>query len=72
MCCGAIINSRIKNIYYGFADRDNGFKNCINQSLIFEKTHLKVIEGNILENECKWIVSNFFESKRKKNKKKVK
>ena len=71
MCYGAIINSRIKNIYYGFSDKENGFKSKIDNKLLFYKNHLENIEGSILENDCKSIISKFFISKRKKSKKNV-
>ena len=72
MCYGAILNSRIKCLYYGFEDEENGFKTKINFHIDLSTKHLRKIEGNILGNDCNYLVSNFFQSKRKKNKKKAK
>lgn len=59
MCMGAIIESRIKEVYYGTAF--NGVqmydKNCI-KSVISIK--------NIQNDECSKMLSSFFEKKRKK------
>ena len=68
MCYGAIINARISTVYYGASDLENGFVSKVNRNVILNK-HLKKIESNILENECKTILLNFFKTKRKKNKK---
>ena len=36
MCFGAIINSRIKNLYFGVEDNENGFRALVeNNSLFF-------------------------------------
>ncbi len=68
MCYGAILNSRISNIIYGFSDADKGFKMRLNKELILYRNHLKNIEGNVLNIDCKMLVDYFFKSKRKKNK----
>ena len=69
MCYGAIINSRIKNIYYGLSDSDNGFRNLVSKEKILGNNHIENIEGDILEFDCKKIIQDFFASKRKINKK---
>ena len=68
MCYGAILNSRISNIIYGFSDTDKGFKMRLNKELILYRNHLKNIEGKVLNIDCKMLVDIFFKSKRKKNK----
>ena len=68
MCYGAILNSRIVNVIYGFSDNDKGFRVRLNKELILYRTHLKNIEGNILHLDCKILVKDFFKFKRKKNK----
>ena len=62
MCFGAIINSRIKNLFYGFVDEKNGFKKNINVDNIFLKKHLNLIESGFLEKECREIVQDFLGS----------
>ena len=69
MCYGAIINSRIKNIYYGFSDSENGFRSKISKEKILSCNHVENIESNILEYDCKKIIQDFFANKRKINKK---
>ena len=62
MCIGAILNSRIENLYYGMSDKENGYittKKFINNSV-----HLKSIEGSILEYDSKKIIQDFFLNKR--------
>ena len=62
MCIGAILNSRIENLYYGMSDKENGYittKKFINNSV-----HLKSIEGSILEFDSKKIIQDFFLNKR--------
>ena len=62
MCVGAILNSRIENLYYGMSDKENGYittKKFINNSV-----HLKSIEGSILEFDSKKIIQDFFLNKR--------
>ena len=62
MCIGAILNSRIENLYYGMPDKENGYittKKFINNSV-----HLKSIEGSILEYDSKKIIQDFFLNKR--------
>lgn len=59
MCMGAIIESRIKEVYYGTAF--NGIqmydKNCIKSAISIK---------NIQNDECSKMLSSFFEKKRKK------
>ena len=63
MCYGAIINSRIKNLFFGLHDDKNGFMK--NNKNLF-KNHLKYVEGGVLEFESKILIQDFFLKKRKK------
>jgi tRNA(adenine34) deaminase len=65
MCFGAILNSRIKNLYYGAEDVTNGFKIKVLNEDLFSK-HLEKIQSGILGNKCKGILKDFFQQKRKK------
>jgi len=65
MCFGAIINSRIKSLYYGFQDLNSGFKIKIKDEYLLS-SHLENIKHGIRENQCKHLVENFFINKRKK------
>lgn len=55
MCSGAILQSRIKKVVYGIANKDFGYSNKL--------TKVKVIDG-ILEKECMEIMKKFWQEKR--------
>ena len=67
MCYGAILNSRIENLYYGFEDPKLGFRVNI-VSLNSLNIHLKNIQSGVLDQKCKSILKDFFINKRKNNK----
>lgn len=65
MCMGAILNSRIKTLYYG---AKNNKENALSLDEIVaraELNHKTKIVGGILEKECSELVSSYFRSKRK-------
>jgi len=67
MCFGAILNSRIKNLYYGVEDSENGFKvRLVDDNYCLH--HLEKIKSGIFELDCKNILVDFFKNKRKNNK----
>lgn len=65
MCTGAIINSRIKKIYFGTKDPKGGAIES-NIKLIDVKSlnHYPEYKYGILEKECSDILKKFFQSKR--------
>lgn len=66
MCVGAIIQSRISNIYYGAKDPKGGaIESSINALDAKNINHHPNVEGGILEKDCSEIISNYFKSKRK-------
>ena len=67
MCYGAILNSRIENLYYGVEDPKLGFGVNI-VSLNSLNIHLKNIQSGVLDEKCKSILKDFFINKRKNNK----
>tara|TARA_B100001113_G_C21032340_1_gene588540 strand:- start:83 stop:550 length:468 start_codon:yes stop_codon:yes gene_type:complete len=67
MCYGAILNSRIENLYYGVEDSKLGFRVNI-VSINSLNIHLKNIQSGVLEQKCKSILKDFFINKRKNNK----
>ncbi|MCR4593472.1 MAG: nucleoside deaminase [Clostridiales bacterium] len=72
MCAGAIINARIKKVYFGTEDPKNGA--VVSKAKLFdtEFTHKPEYEGNLLKEECSEILTSFFkdlrEQKSKENK----
>ena len=61
MCSGAIIKSRIRNIFFGAYNNSNGcvstLYNLCNDSRF---NHQSGIQGSILEQECSYLLSSFF------------
>jgi len=66
MCAGAIINSRIKNVYFGATDDKNGAVVSAAQLFDMNFTHKPLYEGGIMGEECAKILSDFFKDLRKK------
>lgn len=67
MCMGAIIQSRIKNIYYGAKDPKGGaIISSINVLDASNINHHPNVMGGILEEKCSKIITDYFKSKRKK------
>ena len=65
MCAGAIINSRIKNVYFGATDMKNGAVISATQFFDMNFTHKPLYEGGIMGEECAEILSTFFKDLRK-------
>ena len=70
MCSGAILQSRIKSVYYGANDAKAGAITSVVNSLDFNFCHKVYYEGNILEDDCKYIIQEFFKEIRKNKKNK--
>lgn len=65
MCAGAIMNSRISNVYFGASDSKTGVAGSVMNA--FENTQLNhhcAIEGGILAQECATVLKDFFKFKR--------
>lgn len=68
MCAGAIINARIRRLYFGAYDDKGG------SGYIFERdgyNHKTECTGGVLESECTEILKGFFAERRKGGKLKV-
>ena len=61
MCCGAIIQSRIKKIVYGISNKNYGGVESI--ATVLDKTNISIEKG-IMQNECLSILKKFFNKKR--------
>ena len=65
MCAGAIVNARIKNVFFGAFDK-NSYSNLCKLILKDNRLNHKCnLMGGILENECSTILSDFFKKRRK-------
>lgn len=66
MCMGAIIQSHIRNVYYGSEDPKGGA--VVSSIKVLETknlNHYPHIEGGLLKEECSQIVKDYFKNKRK-------
>ena len=61
MCCGAIIQSRIKKVVYGTSNEYYGAVESIDNTL--KKYNIEV-ENNILQNKCSYMLKEFFKKRR--------
>lgn len=66
MCAGAIINSRIKNVFFGAYDEKNGAVSSVSQLFDMKFTHKPLYEGGIMEKECAEVLTAFFKNLREK------
>ncbi len=66
MCMGAVLNSRIKNLYFGaYANKENTLTSEeINQRAGLN--HKTNIVGGVLKEDCEQLIKQYFASKRKK------
>ena len=65
MCMGAIIQSRIKNIYFGAYDSKAGAVTSTIDILSNKNiNHRPMVYGGVLEGECSLLMKEFFNSKR--------
>lgn len=65
MCAGAIVNARIKKVYFGAYEQKSG--GAISKFNILSEgglNHVTEFEGGIMEEECSNMLKNYFKSKR--------
>lgn len=68
MCAGAIINARIRNVYYGAHDSKAGSFGSVIDFNTLPYNHKPNITSGIMEEECRNILSDFFKQLRQKKK----
>ena len=66
MCAGAIINARIKNVFFGAYDEKAGSFGSVLNLAEYPYNHHPNIKGGILESTCSEYLSEFFKELRKK------
>lgn len=66
MCAGAIINSRIKNVYFGASDLKSGAFGGLFDMNSFALNHHPNVVGGVCADECSRLLSDFFEKLRQK------
>lgn len=68
MCAGAIINSRIKTVYYGASDLKAGSFGSVVDFNSLPYNHKPKIVSGVMEDEAKEMLSSFFKALREKKK----
>lgn len=69
MCSGAMIMSRVKEVYYGAEDPKGGTAGTLYNLLTDERfNHQVAVESGILAEECGQLLSEFFKALRKRKK----
>ena len=70
MCSGAMILSRVAEVYFGAYDPKGGTAGTLMNLLEDERfNHQAYVEGGILEDECGMILTDFFRKLRQRKKK---
>ena len=67
MCAGAIIGARIKKIYIGTMDAKTGACGSVLNLLEYNFNHKVEVETGIMQQECEYILKDFFKKLRKKS-----
>ena len=67
MCAGAIVNSRIKKVYFGAYEKKSGAV-LSNHQLLFNNglNHVVEVEAGLLHDECSQLLKDFFNLCRKR------
>lgn len=63
MCTGAILQSRIRNVYFGAYSTDNGCMGTVVNLPKLLKNNSVTVYGGIMEDECTQLIKNFFDKK---------
>ncbi|MBQ9894330.1 MAG: nucleoside deaminase [Ruminococcus sp.] len=69
MCCGAIINSRIDNVYFGAYDYKSGSAVSVQKMFELPYNYKPEVTGGVMEEECSEMLSAFFKDLRARKKK---
>lgn len=59
MCCGAVLQSRIKNVYFGAYSRENGCMGTVINLPKLLKNGSLTVYGGIMEDECTKLLTDF-------------
>lgn len=68
LCCGAIINARIDNVFFGAYDLKSGSVVSVQKMFELPYNYRPQVTGGIMEKECSDILSQFFRNLREKKK----
>lgn len=65
MCSGAILNARLQKVVYGIYDIKSGSVDSVVRLFAYPYNHKPEIQAGFMENECKALMTQFFENLRK-------
>ena len=65
MCAGAILNARVRRVFYGARDRDMGACGGVLNLFMEDFPHHPQLVGGILAEDCQTVLSAFFKELRK-------
>lgn len=65
MCCGAIINARIDDVYFGAFDKKSGSVESVQRMFELPYNHKPKVCGGIRQDDCAGVLSAFFKKLRK-------
>ncbi len=65
MCAGAIVQCRLKHIYFGAKDPKTGFITSIAHGFKYPHNHKPSYSQGLMEVECSNLLKNFFRNKKK-------
>ena len=68
MCTGAIINARIKTLYYGAKDEKAGSCGTLVNLFVLSYNHKPEVISGVMEEECADILKKFFKDLRERKK----
>lgn len=68
MCCGAIINSRIDNVYFGAYDFKSGSAVSVQKMFEYPYNYKPEVIGGVMEEECSALLTDFFRKLRLRRK----
>lgn len=66
MCAGAIINARIPRVFYGAKDAKAGSCGSVVNLFELPYNHKPELTGGVLEDECAYLLTEFFQRLRNK------
>lgn len=64
MCAGALVNSRIRKVYFGAYDKNSGCCGSNINILSLKNSYHPDFEGGVLKFECESVISEFFKKLR--------
>ena len=67
MCAGAILNARIRRVWYGARDEAMGACGGVTNLFMEAFPHRPALVGGILEEPCRAVLADFFADLRQKN-----